>query len=170
MPTTGIIPQSPPPELRAEPLPEGCDTQTIFHKIVMDAYTEAHLVVAAIRILQHQKRTPPKLEEVCSLLAISDEAGHSCCRNLAKLGIIEVLEDPFSLNLTVANHLEIEKIPKNEQDGKGLARELEQFQAKKMKEGKKIADIQAEMAKKKQDMLSAIESKFKKEMEKFKKE
>jgi len=39
-----------------------------------------------------------------------------------------------------------------------------------MKEGKKIADIQAELAKKKQDMLSSIESKFKKEMEKFKKE
>ena len=136
----------------------------------MDAYTEAHLVVAAIRVLQHRKGTPPKLEEVCTMLEISDEAGHSCCRRLAKLGIIETLEDPFSLNLTVANHLEIEKIPRHAPESQGLAQELEKFQAKKMKEGKKIADIQAEMARKKQDMLSSIESKFKKEMEKFKKD
>ena len=136
----------------------------------MEAYTEAHLVVAAIRVLQHGKGAPPKLEEVCAMLGISDEAGHACCRRLAKLGIIEVLEDPFSLNLTVANHLEIEKIPKNAPESQGLAQELEKFQAKKMKEGKKIADIQAELAKKRQDMLSSIESKFKKEMEKFKKE
>jgi hypothetical protein len=136
----------------------------------MDAYTEAHLVVAAVRILQHLKGTPPKLEEVCAMLGISDEAGHSASRRLEKLGIIEVIEDPFSFNLTLANHLEIEKIPKDAPENRGLAKELEEFQAKKAKEGKKIADIQAEMAKKKQDMLASIESKFKKEMEKFKKD
>jgi hypothetical protein len=70
----------------------------------------------------------------------------------------------------VANHLEIEKIPQNVPESNGLAQELEKFQAKKMKADKKVADIQAEIAKKKQDMLSSIEAKFKKEMEKYKKD
>lgn len=135
----------------------------------MDTYTEAHLIVAAIRILQHRNGAPPKIEEVCALLEISDEAGHTISRKLAKLGIIERLEDPFSIKLTVANHLEIEKIPRNVPEANGLAQELEKFQAKKMKADKKVADIQAEIAKKKQDMLSSIEAKFKKEMEKYKK-
>jgi hypothetical protein len=134
----------------------------------MDTYTEAHLIVAAIRILQHRKGAPPKIEEVCALLEISDEAGHTISRNLAKLGIIERLEDPFSIKLTVANHLEIEKIPRNVPESNGLAQELEKFQAKKMKADKKVADIQAEIDKKKRDMLSSIEAKFKKEMEKYK--
>jgi hypothetical protein len=135
----------------------------------MDVYTEAHLIVAAIRILQHRKGSPPKIEDVCALLGISDEAGHTISRKLAKLDIIVMLEDPFSTKLAVANHLEIEKIPQNAPEAGGLTQELEKFQAKKMKAEKKVADIQAEIAKKKQDMLSSVEAKFKKEMEKYKK-
>ncbi len=135
----------------------------------MDAYTEAHLIVAAVRIFLHKAGTPPKIEDVCSMLGMSDEAGHSACRRLAKLGIIDTLEDPFSIKLSVANHLEIEKLPKTSPKEKGLAKEIEKFQAEKMKAEKKVADIQAEIAKKQKDKLAAIEAKFKKDMEKYKK-
>ena len=136
----------------------------------MDAYTEAHLIVAAIRVLQHTNSSLPRIEEICTMLSISDEAGHSACRRLAKLGIVEILEDPFSIKLSVANHLAIETIPKGAPQEKGLAREIEKFQAEKMKAGKKVADIQAELARKQKDKLAAIEAKFKKDMEKFRTE
>lgn len=135
----------------------------------MDAYTEAHLIVAAVRVFLHKTGTLPKIEDVCSMLGMSDEAGYSAIRKLAKLGIIDALEDPFSIKLSVANHLEIEKLPKTSQEEKGLAKEIEKFQTEKMKAEKKVADIQAEIAKKQKDKLAAIEAKFKKDMEKYKK-
>ena len=61
----------------------------------MDPYNEAHLFVAAIRIVYHQKQSPPTIDEVCSTLNISVESGLSTCRSLEKLGIIEISEDPF---------------------------------------------------------------------------
>lgn len=135
----------------------------------MDAYTEAHLFTAAIRILHHKGGCPPALEEVCSLLGFSAELGHTICRRLEKQGIIEMLTDPFSVKLAVANHLEIENLPKHQAEENSLARELEKFQSEKKSAEQKVATIQAEMAKKKQDLFADIEAKFKKEMEKHKK-
>lgn len=135
----------------------------------MDAYTEAHLFAAAIRVLQHQAGCPPKLEDVCAMLGFSIEVGHTLCRRLEKLGIIETFADPFSLKLAVANHLEIENLPRKAEEESSLARELEKFQSEKKNADQKVAAIQAEMAKKRQDLFADIEAKFKKEMEKQKK-
>jgi hypothetical protein len=76
----------------------------------MDPYNEAHLFIAAIRIVLYQKQSPPTIDEVCSTLNISVEAGLATCRSLEKLGIIDISEDPFSIKLAIANHLEIEKL------------------------------------------------------------
>jgi hypothetical protein len=136
----------------------------------MDAYTEAHLFVAAIRVLQHQGGCPPKLEDVCAMLRMSVELGHTLCRKLVKRGIVETFEDPFSIKLAVANHLEIEILPKKVEEENSLAKELEKFQSEKKNVEQKVATIQAEMAKKRQDLFADIEAKFKKEMEKQKKQ
>jgi hypothetical protein len=136
----------------------------------MDAYTEAHLFVAAIRVLQHQGGSPPKLEDVCTMIRISVELGHVICRRLEKLKVIETFEDPFSIKLAVAHHLEIENIPKKVKEENSLARELEKFKAEKKNVEQKVATIQAEIAKKRQDMFADIEAKFKREIEKQKKE
>lgn len=135
----------------------------------MDAYTEAHLFTAAIRVLQHQGGCPPKLEDVCAMLGFSVELGHTLCRRLEKLTIVETFADPFSLKLAVANHLEIENLPRKAEEESSLARELEKFQSEKKNTDQKVAAIQAEMAKKRQDLFADIEAKFKKEMEKQKK-
>lgn len=136
----------------------------------MDAYTEAHLFVAAIRVLQHQGGCPPNLEDVCAMLGFSVELGHTLCRRLEKPGIIEIFADPFSIKLAVANHLEIENLPKKVTEENSLARELEKFQSEKKSSEQKVAAIQAEMARKRQDLFADIEAKFKKEMEKQKKQ
>lgn len=136
----------------------------------MDAHTEAHLFVAAIRVLQHQKGCPPTLEDVCSMLRISVELGHTLCRKLAKRGIVETFEDPFSIKLAVAWYLDIETLPKKVTEENSLAKELEKFQSQKKNVDQKVAGIQAELAKKRQDLFADIEAKFKKEMEKQKKQ
>ena len=135
----------------------------------MDAYTEAHLFIAATRVLHHKGGCPPALEDVCTLLGFSVELGHTISRRLEKHGIVEILSDPFSVKLAVANYLEIEKLPKQQAEENSLAKELEKFQSEKKSTEQKVAAMQAEIAKKKQDLFADIEAKFKKEMEKQKK-
>ncbi|MBB5347550.1 hypothetical protein JWG42_16550 [Desulfoprunum benzoelyticum] len=141
------------------PLPPGFNPYTLK---TMDAYTEAHLFVAAVRILQHRNQTPPRLEDVCEMLQISVELGHSICRRLAKAGIIETLEDPFSIMVAVADHLRIEKIPRQTGEENSLARDLQKFQAGKKSIDQKVAELQAEMAKKKKALFADVEAMFKK--------
>jgi hypothetical protein len=129
----------------------------------MTPYDEAHLFVAAARVLFHQKQSSPPIEDICNLIDISTESGHALCRKLEKLGIVELFEDPFSLKVAVANHLEIEKLPRKEESG-NLAKELEQFMAKKKNMDKKVESIQAELETKKKSMFSDIEQKLKKNM------
>lgn len=129
----------------------------------MTPYDEAHLFVAATRILAHQKQSAPALEDICSLMNISVEAGHALCRKLEQKGIVELYKDPFSTKVSVANHLEIESLPK-EEAGNNLAQELEQFMSKKKDMDKKVESIQAELDAKKKDMFSELEKKLKKNM------
>ncbi len=136
----------------------------------MDPYTEAHLFVAAIRLLQHQKQTPPAIEDVCKTLDVSVEAGLAVCRKLQKSSIVTMSEDPFSIKLGVDNHLEIENLPKEQKDGDSLSEDLEKFMAKKQDMDKKVEAIQAGLQKKKQDLHSDIEARLRKEMDKMKKD
>ena len=135
----------------------------------MDPYNEAHIFVAAIRILLHRKGTAPSVEEVCEMIGISVEAGMAVCRKLKQLGIMEIIDDPFSIRLSVANHLEIEKLPRELKDEGKLAKDIEQFMAKKVNMDRRVEEIQAAMKKKKQDLFSDIEAKMKQKMEELKK-
>ncbi len=135
----------------------------------MNPYHEAHLFVAAIRVIHHKKHSPPTIEELCSAIDVSVESGLATCRTLAKLGIIELSEDPFSIKLGIGDHLAIEKLPRETKKEDGLSRDLEAFMAKKKDMDKKLEAIQADLKKKRQDMHGGIEEKLRKEMEKLKK-
>lgn len=135
----------------------------------MDPYTEAHLFVAAIRLLHYKKHSPPTIEEVCEILNVSVEAGLAVCRKLQKLSIVTISEDPFSIKLGIDDHLEIEKLPREQKDGDSLSKDLEKFMAKKEDMDKKVEAIQAGLQKKKQDLHSDIEAKLREELNKMKK-
>ena len=110
----------------------------------MDPHTEAHLFVGAIRVLHHQKKNSPAIEDLCTLLDISVELGNTVCRRLEKAGIIEIIEDPFANRLAIADYVKIEELPRQQEERDSLAREVEQFMAKKQDMDKKVQDIQAE--------------------------
>lgn len=130
----------------------------------MDSYTEAHLFVAAVRILYHQKQTQPSIEDLCAMLNMSVEHGLAVSRKLEDLGITETFTDPFSVRIGIDNHLLIEEIPKAVKDESSISDDLAQFMAKKKKEDKKIETIQAELDKKKKSMFSDIEEKLKQQI------
>ena len=134
----------------------------------MSPYEEAHLFVAAVRLLHHQKHGPPPIEDLCSLLDISQEAGLATCRKLQKSGIVEISEDPFSIKLSVADHLKIEKLPKTAEDKDSLAKELEQFMSKKQDFNRKVDAIKADLEQKRKHLQNDMEEKLRQEMKKMK--
>lgn len=119
----------------------------------MDAYTEAHLFVAAIRVCEYKQNSPPSIEEVCELLGFSVEHGHTVCRKLKSKNVVKTLEDAFSFKLYVADYLAIETFSKEPEEENSLAKEIEAFKAKKKDMDKEVEKIQAEMERKRKPCL-----------------
>ena len=130
-----------------------------------DLYTNAHLIVSAIRILEHQKTVPPSVDEICSMLSISLERGNFLCKKLGKLGIIDFVEGAYGTKLFIKNHLEIEEIPRGEQESE-LEKELKKFQNTKKDYSKKIESMTAEHVEKKKSLFAELENKLKKSLDK----
>ena len=131
----------------------------------MDLYKKAHLVVAAIRLLEYQNDSSPSIEKVCRMLSFSIEQGNLIVRRLQDLGIVDITHGAFGTRLFIQNHLAIENIQKGEQEDK-LAHELEKFQTAQKERSKKIESIKAEQAAKKKNLFAEIEQKLKKDLEK----
>lgn len=130
---------------------------------VNSKYKEAHLIVAAIRILEYRQNAPPTLEDVAKMLAISPEEASRISRNLRSMGIVETVEKSGETRLFVSDHLRIEELSDQpEQDG--LSRELEKFRQKKQNEKKSLESLKAQQEEKRRKMQQDIEQKLKNRM------
>ena len=127
-------------------------------------YSEAHLVVAAIRILEHQNSASPSIDEVCRTISFSLEQGNFVCRKLKEINIIEVVEGAFGTKLFIKNHLLLEEIPQGATED-NLEKELKKFQSDKKNYIQKIELFQTEQKKKKKNLFAELEKKFKKNLD-----
>jgi hypothetical protein len=123
-------------------------------------YDDAHLLVAAIRVLEYQKKSPPSLEAVCQLLSISAEHGHLVCRKLVALEAIKLVEGAFGTRLFILDHQKLESLPRDDNQDK-LAEALEAFQASRSDFSKKIETFKAQQEAKKKDLFADLEKKLK---------
>ena len=130
-----------------------------------DLYAIAHLFVSAIRLCEHQMNTPPTIDDVSEILAMSMERSHYICRKLKELGIVDSVEGSYGNRLFVRDHLKIEEIPR-EADGTQLEAELEKFKESQKELTQKIESIQAKQAQKKKDLFAEMEKKLKQELDK----
>ena len=101
-------------------------------------YTLAHLVVAAIRIHEHNHSGPPTIENICDTLLISLEEGNRLSLKLSEMLIIEALEKPGGTRLFIKNHLLIEDIP-NQPETNNLQSELDQFKESRKEPAKQAS-------------------------------
>jgi len=129
-----------------------------------DFYSNAHLVVAAIRIVGHQNTAPASIDEVCKVLSFSLEQGNYICRKLKQMEIIDMVEGAYGVKLFIKNHLKLEEIPRGPIESK-IEKELQEFKTSKKHISEKIESIQSEQAKKKQDLFAELEKKLKKGLE-----
>lgn len=126
-----------------------------------DLYSNAHLVVAAIRIFTHKNSKNPSLNEICATLSFSLEQGNLICKKLKDLGIIDVVEGAFENHLFVKDHLKIEKIPRDKKEDK-LEEALKKFKDSKKDFSKKIESFQVKQAEKQKALFAELEEKLKK--------
>jgi len=130
-----------------------------------DLYTEAHLLVAALRLHEHRTAQPATLEDLCRLLDFSAERGGIVLRRLAELGAVEVVQGSFGDRVFLRDHLRIEEIPRGE-TGKRLEEELRRFREHQRQIERKVEAIQAEQAGKKKSLFAEMEKKLREELEK----
>ena len=131
----------------------------------LDLYQKAHLLVAAIRILEYQHHSPPAVEAVCRLLDISVEEGGFFFRKFEETGILKAVESPQGIRLAVRDHSKIEEIPRGISESL-LDKELKNFQTARKGFTQKIESFQAAQAEKKKQMFAELEKKLKIGMEK----
>ena len=126
-----------------------------------DSYSNAHLFVAAIRVLTQQNSSPPSIDQVCRIISFSLEQGNFICKKLKELGVIDVVEGGFGNRLFIKDHLKIEEIPRGKKEDK-LKESIKEFQNSKKEFTRKIESFQAKQAKKQKDLFAELEKKLKK--------
>ena len=130
-----------------------------------DFYSEAHLLVAAIRVHEHVHSQPATLEDVCRMLSFSPEHAGIISRRLEDLGILEAVQGSFGARLFVRDHRKLEDIPRGEL-GRKLEDEVKKFQDHQRAFTQKIETLKAEQAGKKKNLFAEMEKKLKEELDK----
>ena len=122
-------------------------------------------MVAAIRVLTHQKSTPPSIDTVCQTLSFSLEHGNFICNKLAETEVLEIVEGAYGTRLFIKDHLKIEDIPKGDKVT-SLEDDLKKFQDSRKDFTKKIESFQAKQAEKQKNLFAELEKKLKQETNK----
>lgn len=128
-------------------------------------YIEGHLIVAAIRIHDHQQDSLPSLEEICTCLGLSREKGGQIVRRLEKLGIVLPVESAYGQRYAIGDHLKLEELPRSATPSK-LDEEIQRFKSERGKMEKKVESIQSQQAQKQKDLFAEIEKKLKRNINK----
>jgi DNA-binding transcriptional regulator GbsR (MarR family) len=126
---------------------------------------QAHLIVAAVRVLVHKTGRPPAIEEVAELVGWSKELVGHLVRGLESKGILASIKSPFDLRVEVADYVKIEELPL-EDTGPGLKDEVEEFHERFRKKQEELQNLfdSNEMEERKKKRHAGLDD----ELEKFK--
>ncbi|MFO7839512.1 MAG: hypothetical protein R6X08_08445 [Desulfosalsimonadaceae bacterium] len=123
-------------------------------------YEYAHLIVAAIRVMEHRSQAPPSIDDVSEMLRISMEETYRLCRKIKDLEIIEMLDNAGTTRLFVKDHRKIEDIA--DQPGESrLEEELKKFKQARRSGGVDLESVRAKQTEKKSKLHEELEQKLK---------
>lgn len=126
-------------------------------------YSDGHLFVAAVRLLEHRHQAPPAIDQIAELLGFSTEQTGLICRRVQDEGIVRQVESAYGDRWVVAEHLKLEELPRDAQTNQ-LDDQLKKYQAEKDKIALKVAAIKEQQAQKQKDLFADLEKKLKKDM------
>jgi hypothetical protein len=90
---------------------------------------QAQLIVAAVRVLAHREKVPPRVAEVAELLALVPEPVAVAVRELVELGILREVSDAYGVRLELGDHLKIEELTAG--GGPAMQSEMKSFSEKR---------------------------------------
>ncbi len=100
---------------------------------------EAHLMVAAIRVLDHREQRPPTPLEIADLLERSESAVRLDLNTLADLGIVLLVESAYENHAEVKNYLLVEEL--DLEAGPQISDDLAAFDREKEEEAERMANL-----------------------------
>ncbi len=100
---------------------------------------EAHLLLASIRVLNHQNGRSPTPEEVAELLEVSSSAVRLQLVFLDDLGAVALVKSAFESHAEIRDHLAVEELP--EEGGPEISEDLRQFDIRKSEEAEKMSKL-----------------------------
>jgi len=100
---------------------------------------DAHLIIAAIRVLGHRLERSPRPEEVAELLELPESTVRLRAAGLQDLGAITLVESAYETHLEIRDHLRVEDLA--ETDDQALAGDLADFDRRKQEEAEKMARL-----------------------------
>jgi len=101
--------------------------------------TEAHLLLAGIRVLSHRLGRPPSPEELAELLEQSSSPVRLQLNFLEERGAVTLIKSAFETHVEITDHLAVEELP--EQSGPEITADLEAFDRRKKDEAEKMAHL-----------------------------
>ena len=123
-------------------------------------YYKAHLIVAAIRLVDHQKGVPPSIVEIGQATGYSIEEIQSICNNLKEKNILTMVLAGAVERIYIKNPTPIEELPRIKQ-GPDMEKEVAKFAEKQRV---KLAEISVKAKSEKQrkkDLFAALEKQLK---------
>ena len=128
----------------------------------MSPYEEAHLLVAAIRVLEFQNKKSPGYGEIAGLLGINIEKVGLLCKRMEAEGIVQLVAGPFeTTHLIIADHCGIEELPREAAENR-MAEEIREFKEKsKNAFEEKVKAAAEEKRKKEKELFAELERKLK---------
>ncbi len=78
---------------------------------ILPTQKEGHLIVAALRIIEHREGRPGGPDEVATLLALQREEVAHWCRGLERHGVLGRIENPFDVRYELRDHTRLETLP-----------------------------------------------------------
>ncbi len=119
--------------------------------------TEAHLIVAAIRVLENRLKKLPVPVEIADLLEMSESAVRLQLNHLSDLGIVVVVESAFETHVEIKQYLLIEELAA--ETGPEIADDLAAFDLKQEEEAQKMANLfdSGEHEQKRQDRMDKMD-------------
>lgn len=118
---------------------------------------EAHLLVAGIRVLDHQLQRPPSPKELADLLDLPESSVRLQVNLMADLEIILVIESAFESHVEIKDYRQIESL--DNEAGPAISDDLAAFDRRKEEENERLANLfdSGEHERVRQDRLKKME-------------
>lgn len=89
---------------------------------------EAHLVVAAVRVLDHVEKHPPTETEVAALLQWHEDRARVVAHGLVEYGALDAIKSPFEVRYRVSDHAKVDALPEGEGVDDSISKEMKAFE------------------------------------------